>query len=200
MDDLEKLQHLMPPIVEGDSVDWSRVSESWSKEFPEGYRRFIEVYGAGTIERYLDVMGPELKGGEPLPDGMLIETLNAEDAWSEAHKPPALSGLSPELIAWAVDASADILCWDASGDDPNTWTVLVYNRDDYEWSRYECGMVEFLVRVLRADFDECPLSDLSLWGSDSVRFLNDRERRRLRRQGLNPWAGKPNPYAGNSDD
>lgn len=200
MYDLAALRDLMPPTVEGDSVEWSRVSESWGREFPEDYRRFIEMYGAGTIDRYLVVLGPELKGEEPLTDGMLMETLDAQDAWSEARKSSELSGSSPELIAWAADASADILCWDASGSDPNAWPILVYNQDDYEWSRYECGMVEFLVRVLRAGFAECPLGDLSLWGSGSVRFLNKRERMRLSRQGLNPWTGKPNPYAQAHDD
>lgn len=197
MDAMETLRGLMPPTAETDtSVDWARIRESWGSDFPGDYRRFIETYGAGTAENYLSVLKPEVKGEEPARDGMLMETLNAEDAWEEVPKSPELSAASPELIAWAVDASADILCWDASGDDPDRWPVLVCARDDDLWRRYDCGMAEFLSRVLRADFDECPLGDLSLWGKTPAKFLNKREDLRLWRQGLDPWTGNPRPNTG----
>ncbi|MDQ1008828.1 hypothetical protein QFZ82_003313 [Streptomyces sp. V4I23] len=98
-------------------------------------------------------------------------------------------GTQPRLIAWGSDAAADILCWDASGDDPASWPVLVYNRGKGVWRRYDCGMVEFLVRVMRAEFPACPLSDLSLWGSHPVLFLSQSEEERLLEQGLDHWAG-----------
>jgi hypothetical protein len=43
---------------------------------------------------------------------MLHETTNAEYMWATVQKSPELAGTNPELIAWGVDASADILCWD----------------------------------------------------------------------------------------
>lgn len=138
--ELKTLRRLMPPTAESDtSVDWGRLSESWGKEFPDDYRQFIEVYGAGTIENYLSVLRPESEGEQPAPDDMLMETLNAENAWAREQKSPELAGTNPELIAWGLDASSDILCWDASGDDPTTWPVLVRNRGDDLWSRYDAG-------------------------------------------------------------
>lgn len=203
MDALETLRRLMPPTAESDtSVDWDRMSESWGKEFPADYRGFIQVYGGGAIENYLEVLKPEPKGEPPeqATGGMRHEIANAEYHWTNTRKSPELAEVTPELIAWGADASADTLCWDASGEDPGRWPVLVYKRNDDLWSRYDCGMVEFLVRILRADFDECPLGDLSLWGKEPATFLTRSEEQRRLKAGLDPWTGEPDPYAGMFDD
>ncbi|QNE73528.1 hypothetical protein F0344_01900 [Streptomyces finlayi] len=194
---LEALRQLMPPTAESDtSVDWTRMSESWRKEFPSDFRHFIAVYGAGAIENFLEVLKPEPRGAEPGPDAMLMETANAESAWAREPKSVELLDTTPALIAWGVDSSSDLLCWDASDDNPELWPVLVRSRGDDLWSRYDCGMVEFLVRVMRADFAHCPLSDVSLWGVDQAAFLNQREEQRLLKAGLDPWTGEPDPFAG----
>ncbi|MFJ8977942.1 SMI1/KNR4 family protein [Streptomyces sp. NPDC102282] len=193
---LETLRQLMPPTAESDtSVDWARMSESWGKAFPSDFRYFIEAYGAGTIEDCLSVLRPEPRGAESGTDDMLMETVNAESAWTREPKSADLVDASPELIAWGLDSSSDILCWDASGDDPESWPVLVRSRGDNLWSRYDCGMVEFLVRVLRAGFADCPLSDVSLWGKGHADFLNQREYQRRLKAGSDPWTGEPDPYA-----
>ncbi|UYQ65015.1 SMI1/KNR4 family protein [Streptomyces peucetius] len=197
---MQTLRQLMPPTAESDTqVDWALLGESWGKEFPGDHRQFIELYGAGNMGNYLSIVRPEPKGAQPESGGMLEETVNAVNAWDREQKAPGLEGASPELIAWGVDGSSDLLCWDASGGDPDRWPVLVFNRDDALWRRYDCGMTEFLVRVLRADFDECPLGDLSLWGKESAVFLNEREYDRLLEQGLDPWTGEPDPFAGMFD-
>lgn len=192
MSELATLRRLMPPTAESDTVvDWERMTASWGRPFPSDYRQFIDVYGEGAAANYLSVVKPEPKEGQPDPDGMRVETLNAEDAWTVGGKAPALEGTDPRLLAWAVDADADILCWDTSGDDPDAWPVLVFNRDDRLWTRHDCGAIAFLVRVLRAEYPECPLGGLALWGKDQVRYLNDREYRRLRGTGVDPWTGEP---------
>ncbi len=196
---METLRELMPPTAASDTVaDWERLSESWGKEFPVDYRQFIDTYGAGAIQEFLEIQKPEPK--EDVPEsstgGMLHETANAEYAWAEMRKSPELGRATPELIAWGADASADILCWDASGEDPERWPVLVYNRAEGLWRRYDVGMAEFLVRVLRAQFADCPLGDLSLWSRGAVTFLNEREEQRRIDEGLDPWTGEPDPFAG----
>ncbi|HET9138691.1 hypothetical protein [Actinophytocola sp.] len=194
----ETLQRLMPPRTGSDAVvDWARLSESWGRQFPADYRRFLDAYGTGEIQAYLSIVTPEPRD-RPLSEslGMAAETVNAEYAWAEEDKSPALVDTDPELIAWGVDASADLLCWDAFGADPDTWPVLVFNRGDARWRRYDCGMVEFLIRLLRADFDTCPLGGTDLWGIGSAVFLTPTERNRLRNEGLDPWTGKPDPLTG----
>ncbi|WP_374985674.1 hypothetical protein [Streptomyces fradiae] len=61
---------------------------------------------------------------------------------------------------------------------------------------YDRGMVEFLTRLLHADFDACPMTDVSIWGDPAPLFLHPREEDRLREMGLDPWTGEPDPFAG----
>ncbi|MFJ5829122.1 hypothetical protein [Streptomyces sp. NPDC093089] len=171
--DLDALRRLMPPPKDGDTtVDWAALAASWGKPFPDDFRRYMEVYGAGAVQKYLSIGRPEPK--VPLDraprDGMVIETANAEADWETEEKTPELEGTSPVLITWGVSATADMLCWDASDDDPARWPVLVYHRDAMLWSRYNCGMVEFLVRNFRAAWPENPLGGEFLWDVSEVTF------------------------------
>ncbi|MFJ5850820.1 hypothetical protein [Streptomyces sp. NPDC092903] len=164
--DVDALLRLMPPPQDGGTaVDWEAMARSWDRPFPPDYRRFIEEYGAGTIEDFLVIDAPQPKA--PLEeaglDGMVQETLTAEGTWGIADKAPELEGTSPRLINWGVDSAADLMCWDASGEDPAAWPVLVFNRGDGLFRRYDCGMAEFLTRMMRGDFPECPLEDDTLW-------------------------------------
>ncbi|MBA2809908.1 SMI1/KNR4 family protein [Streptomyces sp. KM273126] len=171
--DLDALRRLMPPPADGGTrVDWDAMTASWGRPFPPDYQRFMEVYGAGAVQDYLAINTPEPKVSlsEAQRDGMVIETANAEADWETEDKAPELEGTSPVLINWGVDATADMLCWDASDEDPAKWPVVVYARNGSLWSRYDCGMVEFLVRVLRADFPECPLGGLFMWGVSEATF------------------------------
>lgn len=89
-----------------------------------------------------------------------------------------------------------MLCWITSGPDPDHWPVAVWKRQGGGWAVHECGMAEFLLRVLQADFESCPLSDASLWGRDA-RFLNFRDEERFLDEGVDPWTGgSMDPFAG----
>ncbi|TGZ12410.1 hypothetical protein DV517_75050 [Streptomyces sp. S816] len=164
--DVDALLRLMPPPQDGGTaIDWEVMARSWGRPFPPDYRRFIEEYGAGTIEDFLVIDAPQLN--VPLEeaglDGMVQETMSAEGVWDMAEKSPELEETSPRLISWGVDAAADLMCWDASGEDPATWPVLVFNRSDNLFRRYDCGMAEFLTRMMRGSFPECPLEDDTVW-------------------------------------
>ncbi|MGI5419199.1 hypothetical protein [Actinomadura luteofluorescens] len=76
----------------------------------------------------------------------------------------------PRLIAWAATSSADIICWDATAEDPAAWPTLVFNRGEMLFSRYECGMAKFLTHLLQGAFPECPLSDHTLWAQAAATF------------------------------
>ncbi|WP_027946947.1 hypothetical protein [Amycolatopsis taiwanensis] len=89
--------------------------------------------------------------------GMVQETGTAEGTWEDTRKSPELEGTFPYLTTWGVSSDADIFCWDATAEDPAGWPVLVFDRGDSMFSRYDCGMVEFLTRILRGDFPGSPL-------------------------------------------
>lgn len=198
---MDALRQLMPSHPEaGDAVDWTAVERSWGTGFPRDYQEFITLYGEGAVDDYLSFLLPESRtaeGVKPTFQGMEAETLNALHFWQ--YKAPEESGQSG-LIAWGVDSSADILCWRVTGSDPDAWPVVVWNQDDGVWLAYPCGLVEFLCRVFRAEFDECPLGSVNLWGNASPRFLHRDEEARLRSQGLDPCTGEPDPFAGMFSD
>jgi len=195
----EMLQRLMPPPRDSElTVDWDALSQSWGRTFPFDYRQLMTAYGAGSIQNFLEIVSPELKdvaSGQG-HGGMVDETATAEMLWTQVRRSPELTDITPVLIAWGVTAGADSLCWDASGEEPDQWPVLVVARDDAIWRRYDCGMVEFLTRTLQGDFARCPLSGTDLWGIESALFLTPGEERRRLRAGLDPWTGEPDPYAG----
>ncbi|RKR93016.1 hypothetical protein BDK92_7519 [Micromonospora pisi] len=197
--DLGALLRLMPPETESDTVvDWDEIAESWGRAFPAAYQRFIAIYGAGMIEDYLVIGTPEPWVEPPDGDGadMRAGTAFARVLWQDSRKERDLEGAIPRLILWAVDSSGDNLCWDASDPDPEKWPVLLYNRGKAIWRRYDCGMVEFLVRHLEGDFPTCPLGDVGLFGRRRATFLTRTEYMRRLRSGVDPWTGEPDPYAG----
>ncbi|MFI6744257.1 hypothetical protein ACIBI9_66345 [Nonomuraea sp. NPDC050451] len=174
--DVDSLLRMMPPPEDGGTVvDWPRMAESWGRPFPPDYQRFMEVYGAGVVQDFLVILRPEPKAPTTQFDGMLVETANAEDTWQDVYKAPELEGASPLLITWGVAASADLMCWDASSDDPDEWPILVFNRGEIQFDRYNCGMAAFLTGVLREDFPKCPLSDVTLWGRGEASFRKSRQ-------------------------
>ncbi|MEV1007133.1 hypothetical protein [Streptomyces sp. NPDC049881] len=132
---------------------------------------------------------------------MYQETANARQTWLEDaqfHHSEVIDGVDGEkLVAWGVDAGADILCWDASGADPNAWPVVVFRRQGYpHWQRYELGMTEFLLSTFAGRLEENPLSGTDVWNMRSVKFLHRRDETALRAQGIDPWTGAPDPFAG----
>jgi hypothetical protein len=193
---IDTLRRIMPPHPgAGNFVEWHAIEASWGTRFPSDYKEFVALYGEGGVEDYLDFVLPvpgDVFEADSSQQGMLAETRNALNLWE------AETGTDrrPQLIAWGVDASADILCWRVAGGDPDDWPVIVWNQDEAQWFEYKCGMSEFLCRVFRGDFDECPLGGIPLWGNESPRFLHEREERRIRQSGIDPWTGNPDPYAG----
>jgi hypothetical protein len=107
---------------------------------------------------------------------------------------PASTDSLENMLLWGETSGADALCWLTLGDAPDEWPVAVWKRHG-GWALYHCGMVEFLLRVFRAELDACPFSDASLWGETAPRFLHAREEQRLREAGIDPWTGAPDPLA-----
>ncbi|MFR9725137.1 SMI1/KNR4 family protein [Streptomyces sp. MS19] len=197
MFDQEILQMMPPSANAGDALNWVQIAESWGVEFPDDYRRFVEVYGWGTVEQFLVVFIPE---PGRLPEGfdMVSHSENIRQAWSDYARRRGGDQVRGRLIAWGTDAGADMLCWDASErDDPNTWPVVVFRRQGYpHWTRYECGMLDFLKKIFLGELEENPLSGDDLWGKRTLKFLHQRDEKILLAQGIDPWTGEPDPFAG----
>ncbi|RDS66092.1 hypothetical protein DWC19_05765 [Streptomyces sp. M7] len=77
--------------------------------------------------------------------------------------------------------------------------MVVWRRHgDPHWALFDCGMRDLLRRLMTAEFDACPLSDLSLWGRAGT-FVRHEEQERRFYAGVDPMTGEPDPYAGMFD-
>ncbi|MFF9912731.1 SMI1/KNR4 family protein [Streptomyces sp. NPDC013457] len=183
---IDVLLSLMPPHVgAGSVIDWDATEKVWGSPFPTDYKEFVKHYGAGSIENFLAVL-------QPSPDGsgrMADETSVAQELWEELEGIPDVEAEPDRILAWAMDGTADLLCWMRTEDDPDEWPVVVYRRLEDAWQLYECGMVEFLTRVFRAEFPQNPLSSTAMWGVPTPLFLTRREATRIRESGRDPWEG-----------
>ena len=196
---MERLTRLMSPHEgAGEEIDWDAVASGWGTRFPLSYCEFMRVYGEGTIERYLGVLAPDLKMEVDVVQGMSFETLNARGLWLETRqgeRPAEIHGDS--LIAWGVDSSGDLLCWETSRTDPDRWPIVIFRRQGVpRWVVYPDGVADFFLKTFQREYDDNPLSGMDLWGVSAPRFLHWRTEERSWGQGIDPWTGKPNPNAG----
>lgn len=183
-----------------EQVDWEAMRRAWGVEFPRDYIAFMSTYGSGGIAAALEVLTPEASTqpqGGPGFGSMAGETVIMRELWESEGGPDGVDVGPDHVLAWGVSCGADVLGWLTVGDDPSKWPVIVWERQGSpHWKIYECGMTEFLRRLFIKGFDECPLSDASLWGKRTPRFLHWREEQRLRESGVDPYTGEPDPYFG----
>ncbi|WP_416971945.1 hypothetical protein [Streptomyces sp. 4F14] len=194
LESLGRLMILVSPFRSeegnGEVVDWvAAASDLAVPGFPADYREFVTHFGAGSLEDSLFLRIPRPgKPTEALTVGRIPQdTLESDilDSWSASDvlRKPDLR----DMLLWGGTNASDSLFWITAGADPEQWPVAVWGRQKGMWAIYECGMVEFIIRLLRADFDECPISVTTLWGRGAARFLNLRDENRLWDEGIDPW-------------
>ncbi|MBM0257094.1 SMI1/KNR4 family protein [Micromonospora sp. 4G55] len=197
---VDALTRIMPPTHGADEeVDWDAAEKQLSARLPADYRAFMAVYGGGSIGGQLSILLPlpvdSVWGGGTIAG----ETPNLRHHWEEEGGVAGTELEADAVLAWGVGCSnPDLLGWLMSGSDPDQWPVVVYRRH-VSWGEpslalFECGMAEFLRRLLLGEFDKCPLSDVSLWGRIEP-FVHWREQDRRFLAGLDPITGEPDPYA-----
>ncbi|MFE7122903.1 hypothetical protein [Streptomyces sp. NPDC057617] len=201
MDDAhQQLTRIVTPVYPaGDTVDWPAAAAGLGVTgFPADYREFVTRFGAGSLDDSLFVWVPRPgRPTEPLTVGRLPEdTLRAVEMARWRDPAAGSRYVLADTLVWGQSTGGDALCWVTGDPDPGRWPVAVWARQWGGWSVHDCGMAEFLVRLLRADFPACPLSDATLWGEGTARFLNFRDEERLRDEGIDPWTGEPDPFAG----
>ena len=172
---MERLVHLMPPPVDVDEeIDWDGVARRWNRRFPSDFMHFANTYGAGTISNYL-VIG----SAEPLPPEADSATLEFFTPTADQLQPlespfPAIPDPNG-LIGWAANPDGDSVFW-KTDPEPDQWKVVVlrrhFNYGESQWSIYDCGMVDFLVKTFDRTLLRNPFSGTDLWGADLPRFVH----------------------------
>ncbi|MFG2715262.1 SMI1/KNR4 family protein [Streptomyces goshikiensis] len=174
----------------GDEVDWKAVEIEYGVRFPKDYIDFVANFGEGSIEETLWVSIPTINADptkrrvDRLPEEV-IEFPEANE-WEDPSS--AQKYRLEDLLIWGETSEADVLAWITTASAPEKWPLAVFSRSAATWSVLACSMTEFLTRLLRAEFDHCPISTKTLSGLTDPRFLHSAEETRLKDLGINPWS------------
>lgn len=179
-----------------EQVDWLAAEEALGAALPSDYKAFMSVYGAGGIGE-LGILGPLPVDFMQWDPGNILDSTPAfRDLWDREGGVPGIAADSGSVLPWGSGCNANELGWLMLDSDPDNWPVVAWRRQisygDTRWKLFDCGMVDFLVKMMRAEFDECPLGDASLWGRTAP-FVHWREEQRRWLAGLDPETGEPDP-------
>lgn len=191
--DVDALLRIMPNDYGADEhVDWAAAEAHLGTSLPGDYQAFMAVYGGGSID--------DLGIHSPLPSGNWAGAISGHieglrELWAMDGGVPGAQLGAERVLPWGSGCNANELGWLMTSPDPDRWPVVVWRRHGSpHWAVFECGMAEFLRRLMTAEFEECPLSDLSLWGRVGT-FVHHLEQERRFHAGLDPMTGEPDPYA-----
>ncbi len=172
----------------GEIVDWSAAEKIYETAFPADYRAFVAAFGSGTIEEMVVVFTPVVSSEElrMVKVSRLSEAALADQGGNEWARADRGRYRLEDLLIWGGTAAADTLCWITTDQNPDRWPVAVYSRMNHEWSVYPCGMAEFLLKLVRNEWQPGPISDTSLEGVVAPHFLHDKDEAAAYEAGLDP--------------
>lgn len=158
------------PRVSGATAPWDQAVGKVGFSFPADYREFVDAYGAGTVNDELFIAAPTLRPRRGYRSGFHglvdITTIGLGRSIGEMRQDAIALGdqdsypfpIRPEadgLLIWGYNSNTDVCFWDSSGADPDRWPVVVFLLSSRTWERFDGGMTEFLLAILRG---EHPLS------------------------------------------
>ncbi|MEV6562848.1 hypothetical protein AB0M22_44520 [Nocardia sp. NPDC051756] len=171
----------------GDTVDWSACAIS----FPADYRAFVAAFGAGSIEDIIGILvpcGTAAQPHAPTLAGMVMADWEDPLDWEYKWAPGDRGRYRREdLLIWGGTCAGDTLCWATTDPDPDRWPVAVYARGRLEWSVYHCGMAEFLVKLLRNEWPQNPISVDAFEDMVDPRFQHTKDEIAAYEAGADPW-------------
>ncbi|WP_055586006.1 hypothetical protein [Peterkaempfera griseoplana] len=97
-----------------------------------------------------------------------------------AEPEEGIEGIEPEylvhggLFAWGGNPDGDSAYWSTVGE-PDEWRSVIFRRHPVPrgpaLTRYDCGIVEFLVRTFQGRLAYNPFSGTDLWRNESPAFV-----------------------------
>src|SRR2546423_7697612 len=165
---LGQIMELMgPPLTVGAASPWDDAVAEVGFGFPADYRDFVDVYGAGAVNDELFIAAPTLRpngfgfrtgfGGFVdqttlgLGRGIAEMRENAVALEDEETYPFPILPEPGGLLIWGNTANGDVCFWDTHDAEPDRWPVVVLLLSSRRWDRFDGGMTEFLLAVLRGD-------------------------------------------------
>ncbi|MEV0898319.1 SMI1/KNR4 family protein [Actinoplanes sp. NPDC049802] len=139
-------------------VDWSAFEASTGLRLPADYRAYADTYGPTFINELYRIKHPtsERYGCNLLNPPEQWESEEDEERYLETHlsTPPLPLGVGRNRLMLCADSGPDQIYWDTSGDDPDTWTVVLGDEDGDSWKPLDMTLVEFLLALFTGRMPE----------------------------------------------
>ena len=144
-------QIMPPPPVPIDAVgDWGDVERAIGTNLPNDFKNFIELYGSGTIGRFITVYNPfSFRTEINLIDQSrrqlsALQELREEFTWDRVYSLyPNPGGLFPV----AVTDNGDFIYWLTEGI-PDEWTIVVNESRGPDYEVFGFSLTFFLKKVI----------------------------------------------------
>ncbi|SEM08521.1 hypothetical protein [Streptacidiphilus jiangxiensis] len=166
----ELLRLLEPPAERWVLPGADELARGYGTGLPADYLWLMETYGPGEVSDYLGILPPVRAAEIGVVPGVCPGAAEAEEG---------VEGIEPEylvhggLFVWGCNPDGDSAFWSTVGA-PDDWKVVVFRRHHgpYEpaWTRYDCGVVEFLARTFQGRHPDNPFSGTDLWRNESPSF------------------------------
>ncbi|MFE2961133.1 SMI1/KNR4 family protein [Nocardia tengchongensis] len=132
---------------------WRQIEDALGYRLPNDYRKFIDIYGDGSFAGDFSIRYPVRHfNGETLVN---LTSIRPSEVWIDESSIDQPEGT---LILWGGNGSGNFCYWfvdDETCGDPDSWPVYVFSRDpigEEHWNRFYGSMSEFLVAVLRGEY------------------------------------------------
>ncbi|MCX5206567.1 SMI1/KNR4 family protein [Streptomyces sp. NBC_00237] len=198
--DVAELLELVPAdLAGGERVDWGAAEAALGTGLPSDYKAVLDAYGMGNIGELVIV--PPVPGSiRAYADfHMAAQAVELRHLWESDGGVPGVDLGADAVLPWGSGMNANEMGWLMNDPDPDKWPVVAWRRhhssDESAWALFDCGMVRFLTRMMRGQFEDCPLGHASLWKRTDT-FVSWKEQGRRYVAGLDPRTGEPDPYAG----
>jgi hypothetical protein len=129
--------------------NWEEVVNRLSLPLPTDYRKYIELYGTGRIDKFLWILNPfSVNANLNLFEKVRVEldALRELQASGEFLPYP----LFPEkggLLPFGITDNGDVLHWLTRGA-PDEWQVVVNESRAPEYEEFRLGLADFLAQIL----------------------------------------------------
>jgi len=180
---IEELKRLAPPPAQpvacGTYDMWKSVEDALSLQLPEDYKQFINTYGNGGFYDFLSIVSPFDRDNGFSEDSTLLKWIASETQQYKEMK-ETFGKNAPEKFPFSAHPEENGLLaiggietggtiYYLTEGQPETWTIVIYAEDFYEFAWCKKSLTEFLVDWLSGNFT-APFFDDDVFEGDAAPF------------------------------
>lgn len=147
------LTELMPPPVQpfespAQSTHWLKIDAELSIQLPQDYKRFIELYGSGVIDKFLTIFNP-FASNQNL--NLMSQLVTQRQVYFELESygediPYKFFPVNGGIFPLGMTDNGDVLFWKTSGYSEN-WSIIINESRAPEWECFDMSLTSFLINI-----------------------------------------------------